>query len=173
MSQPKKRAKSAPRKTAAASHAASVAAALKNFRIIFSSVRRHFAWLESACGIGGAQVWALAVMAARPGLRVSDLAETLLIHQSTASNLLDRLIRQGYAKRWRDEVDQRVVHLEVTAKGKQLLRRAPRPVEGVLPDALGRLPAAVLLRLQSDLDVLIRTMQVKDDRAAYKPLADL
>ena len=39
--------------TGAPTHAASVKATLKNFRIVFSSVRKHFAWLEESCGIGG------------------------------------------------------------------------------------------------------------------------
>ncbi|TAK41553.1 MAG: MarR family transcriptional regulator [Betaproteobacteria bacterium] len=143
------------------------------FRVIFGSVRRHFAWLESACGVGGAQIWALAVMAKRPGLRVGDLAEALSIHQSTASNLAERLIRQGLAKRRRDGGDQRVVHLELSARGRSLLKRAPRPLQGVLPDALERLPAGTLRRLKADLGVLVRSLHAKDDRAAYLPLADL
>lgn len=164
-----------PRAKAAggSAHAASVKATLKNFRIVFSSVRKHFAWLEQSCGIGGASVWALAVIGKTPGMRVTDLAESLSIHQSTASNLLERLIREGYAKRRRDTEDQRVVRLELTAKGRKLLQRAPQPVEGVLPDALARLPADVLERLKVDLDALIQAMQVKDDRAAFRPLADL
>jgi len=154
-------------------HDGAVTAVLKDFRIILGSVRKHFAWLEKSCGVGGAQVWALAVMAARPGLRVGDLADALSIHQSTASNLLEKLVSQRLAKRRPDDRDRRVVRLELTAKGLQLLQRAPRPLEGVLPDALKHLPTAALRRLKLDLDALIRTMQVKDDRAAFTPLADL
>jgi DNA-binding MarR family transcriptional regulator len=163
----------APADASPAPRAAEVRAALKHFRVIFSSVRRHFAVVERACGVGGAQVWALAAMAARPGLRVGDLAESLSIHQSTASNLVDKLIRRGFARRRRDRVDRRVVRLELTAKGRRLIGRAPRPLEGVLPDALKRLPPAALARLDAELALLIRTMQLKDDRAAYTPLAHL
>lgn len=163
----------APEGTGPAARAAEVRAALKHFRVIFSSVRRHFAEVERACGVGGAQVWALAVMAARPGLRVGDLAEWLSIHQSTASNLVDKLIRRGFARRRRDGADRRVVRLELTAKGRRLIGRAPRPLEGVLPEALTRLPPDALARLDADLALLIRTMQLKDDGAAYTPLAHL
>lgn len=162
-----------PAKKIAPARGAAAKAVLRDFRIIFSSVRKHFAWLERSCGIGGAQVWALAVMAKRPGLRVSDLAVALAIHQSTASNLLEKLIRRRLARRRRDLSDRRVVRLELTAQGRRLTRRAPRPVEGVLPDALGRLPASALKRLKSDLGALILKMQNKDERAAYTPLADL
>ena len=153
--------------------ATAVREVLGAFRVIFSSVRKHFARLESACGVGGAQVWALAVVAKQPGLRVGDLAEALSIHQSTASNLVDRLIRQGLAKRRRDGADQRVVRLELSARGKSLLKRAPHPLQGVLPDVLERLPAGTLRRLKADLGVLVRSLHAKDDRAAYTPLADL
>ena len=167
------RASKPKRATSASRRAAAVQRALRQFRVIFSSVRSHFAWLERACGIGGAQVWALAVVARRPGIRVGELAAALSIHQSTASNLLDRLLRSRFVRRHRDARDRRVARLEVTARGRGVLRRAPQPIEGVLPDALDRIPAAALARLGRDLDAVIRTMRVKDERAAYTPLADL
>lgn len=146
---------------------------LREFRVIFGAVRRHFASVERAAGIGGAQLWALAVVAQRPGLRVSDLAAALSIHQSTASNLLQRLVREGLAVRRRDASDHRVVRLDATPKGRRLVALAPQPFSGVLPDALGRLPARTLARLSVDLRSIIRAMQRKDPRAAYIPLADL
>ena len=39
---------------------------LKQFRIIFKSVRRHFQAIEQVCGISGAQLWALAKIEQSP-----------------------------------------------------------------------------------------------------------
>ena len=62
--------------------------ALQSFRIIFRSVRRHFHEVEEQCGISGSQLWALSVVAQSPGIRVKDLARSMAIQQSTASNLV-------------------------------------------------------------------------------------
>src|SRR5712691_5097431 len=66
-------------------------AVLEQFRILFKSIRRHYHHVERRAGISGAQLWALAEVAADPGVKVGHLARTLAIHQSTASNLLHRL----------------------------------------------------------------------------------
>ena len=35
---------------------------LRQFRLIFSSVRRHFQLIEKSAGVGGAQIWALSLV---------------------------------------------------------------------------------------------------------------
>ncbi len=132
---------------------------LKDFRLILGSVRRHYASIAQTGGVSGAQVWALATIARRPGMRVSDLAVALSVHQSTASNLVEKLIRNGLAARRRDSLDQRVVRLALTARGRRVIRRAPRPAGDALTAALGRLPSEVLARLRSDLAALVRALR--------------
>lgn len=149
------------------------AEALKKFRVIYGTVRKHSRSMERACGVGGAQVWALAVIARRPGLRVTEFARELSIHPSTASNLLDKLERAGYVHRSRSADDHRVVELQLTEAGRALLARAPQPHSGVLTHALEQLPDSLLQRLIEDLRAVIDRMQVKDERAATQPLTDL
>jgi DNA-binding MarR family transcriptional regulator len=107
-----------------------------------------------------------------PGLRVSELAHGMSVHQSTASNLVGELERRGFIRKERG-ADQRVVHLYLTQEGNELVARAPKPMMGVLPDALQRLPEDVLNSLAANMDVLIAVMQLKDKAAATKPLSDI
>ncbi|MCE1172760.1 MAG: MarR family transcriptional regulator, partial [Azovibrio sp.] len=65
---------------------------LKQFRSIFNTVKQHFQQVEAACRVSGAQLWALAVIVRQPGLRVSELAKAMAVHQSTTSNLVERLV---------------------------------------------------------------------------------
>ncbi len=146
---------------------------LKRFRIVFSSVKKHFEDIEARCGVSGAQLWALWEIYRSPGLRVSELANALLIHQSTASNLLVKLEEKMLIKRERASHDQRVVRLHLTEKGSDIIARAPRPMIGLLPDALQRLPENVLTNLLECMDILVSTMQIRDDEATAKPLSDL
>ena len=146
---------------------------LKQFRIIFRSVKKHFQVIERKCGIGGSQLWALAAIVGQPAIRVSELAHTLSVHQSTASNLVEHMVRLGLIQRDRDEDDHRVVRLSATPRGAALLARAPQPLTGLLPDALSNLDEPTLARLHENLGQLLSVMQARDESATHTPLADL
>lgn len=143
---------------------------LKLFRVIFKSANRHFHEIEQLAGIGGASLWALAEIAEAGRLTVSDLAKHMSIHQSTASNLLDKLEQQGYILRTRSTKDRRVVYLQSTELGHEVLKRAPLPHRGILPDALLRLDPQKLAALHSQLIELVGGMQNIQINAAFEPL---
>ena len=147
--------------------------ALRQFRMIFGAVRQHFKAVEKACGVSGAQIWAMATLRQHPGMKVSELAQALSIHASTASNLLDKIGKAGLIRRERNNVDQRVVQLYLTAAGEQALEKAPQPQTGILTHALGQLPDDALARLNQDLAALIAHMGAVDTQAAQKPLSEL
>ncbi|MDL2356597.1 MAG: MarR family transcriptional regulator [Pseudomonadota bacterium] len=145
---------------------------LRQFRIVFNAVKTHFRQVESLAGVGGAQLWALSVIAARPGIGVSDLGRAMDVHQSTASNLLKGLAERALVRTVKDTGDRRALGLYLTADGEAVLRAAPAPFAGVLPDALAGLDARTLARLERDLDKLIGAL-AGDRGGAAIPLADL
>jgi DNA-binding MarR family transcriptional regulator len=147
--------------------------ALRQFRVIFGAVRQHFQAVEKACGVSGAQIWAMAALRQSPGMKVSELAQALSIHASTASNLLDKIEKAGLIRRERNSADQRVVQLYLTAAGEKALEKAPEPLTGILTHALGQLPDASLARLNQDLATLIAHMGEVNARDAQKPLSEL
>ncbi len=97
----------------------------------------------------------------------------MAVHQSTASNLIDRLEKAGLIQRDRSAADQRVVHLSLTKSGRKAIVAAPLPLEGVLPDALNSLPHKSLLELQQHLERLTRSMKVRDRGGKRIPLAEM
>ncbi|MGB4468871.1 MAG: MarR family transcriptional regulator [Azovibrio sp.] len=135
---------------------------LKQFRAIFNTVKQHFQQVESTCRISGAQLWAMAVIVRQPGLRVSELARAMAVHQSTTSNLVERLVELKLVEKRRSENDQRVVHLYPLPAGISLIAQAPQPVEGVLPEALTQLSAENLVELHAILDKLLGILQAKE-----------
>ena len=145
---------------------------LQKFRLIFRSVRKHFRGVEELCGVSGAQLWVLSELAQAPGLRVSEIAQVLSIHQSTASNMLDKLERRGLVKRRRGGPDQRVVRVFLTPSGDKIVAIAPSPARGALTDALGNLPAETLQNLDACLNALIADMEIEDEADAMRPLSD-
>ena len=155
------------RKTPGADEAA--AQVLRRFRVVFNAVRSHFRAVETKAGISGAQLWALSVVHAHPGIGVGDLARAMDVHQSTASNLLRVLVEKNLVSAERGGEDRRAVQLQATARAGRLLAKAPGPFTGVLPEALGRLDKATLARLDRDLARLITELGA-DDRGATIPL---
>ena len=146
---------------------------LQQFRLIFRSAKKHFQWVQERVGVSGAQLWLLAEIGRRPGIRVTDVAKSMAVHQSTASNLIERLERDKLVLRQRSRQDQRVVHLSLTEAGRATIARAPRPLYGVLPDALSSLEQADLAQLQRVLEKLVGKMKVRDRAGNRIPLADM
>src|SRR5665647_260124 len=142
---------------------------LRRFRIVFNAVRGHFRQIEKQVGLGGAQVWALKIIRDQPGIGIGGLAKSMDIHQSTASNLVRILLRKELISMTKANQDRRHVELQVLPSGLTVLNLVPGPFEGVLPDALERLPATTLLRLDQDLGQLILLLSA-DQQAAGIPL---
>lgn len=147
-------------------------AILKDFRIIFRSIQDHSRWVEKESGISAAQLWMLWELFNEPGLTVSALARVLSIHQSTCSNMLDKIQKKGLVLRDRSIDDQRVVRLYLTENGSSLLAKAPRPAQGAISDVLLRLPDMVLCELQSGLNQLIDALNIVDEKAAMWPITE-
>ncbi|HVO87006.1 MAG TPA: MarR family transcriptional regulator [Casimicrobiaceae bacterium] len=148
-------------------------AVLVRFRLMVRSMRSHYRRVEHICGLSGAYVWAMTEVAAAPGTNVSDLARRLAVHQSTASNMVEKLETSGLLERHRASNDQRVVRLHLTAKGRRALARAPAPLRGALQEGLMRLPMTALVRLRRDLDLLLRHMHAGHEGGQQLLLAEL
>jgi len=146
---------------------------LAQFRVVFKSVRRHYQEVQEKTNVSGAQLWALAYVANVPACTVGELARGLAIHQSTGSNLLKRLVKLDLVTRRREGEDQRVVTLHLTAEGKKALKRAPRPLIGVLQQGLMGLSERDPTDLHRHLEKLIFSMRVSDKTARTTPLSDI
>jgi DNA-binding MarR family transcriptional regulator len=168
----KKAPRAAPKKLTTAEEAEPKLRVLRQFRMVMNAVRSHFRQVEKEAGVGGAQLWALSLIKSTPGLGVNELADGMDVHQSTASNLVRSLLQQEMITVEKADTDRRSVMLYILPKGQKVLRKAPAPFTGVLPDALGTLDTKTLLRLEKDLNKLLAALQT-DEGAANTPLAEL
>lgn len=148
-------------------------AVLRSFRVIYGSVRRHFREVQQSCGLSGSQLWILHEISQAEGIGVTELAARLSVHQSTCSLLVNKLVRARHVMKTKSSVDQRRVGLALTNRGRQALRRAPGPPDGLLPEAVSALPAAKLRPLHKGLQAVIRELDITDEQAANVPLSDL
>lgn len=143
---------------------------LRQFRILFNAVKTHFQQVEKKAGIGGAQLWALSIVKAQPGIGINALAQAMDVRQPTASIVVKALVSAGLIEARKSKEDRRSVQLHVLKPGTAVLRRAPGPFSGVLPQALADLDDATLARLEADLATLIRNVAA-DEAGADIPLA--
>lgn len=123
--------------------------------------------IDASHGLSGSQLWALWHISAQPGLKVSELAEAMLIHHSTASNLLDKLEKRLLVRRERQTNDSRVVRLKLTAAGNAIVKDIPGPMQGRLRGALQGIDPAVLAGLHQGVTSVLDYMQAQ--AAAGKP----
>lgn len=143
---------------------------LKKLRVVIQAGQRRSAWIEKQCGVTGAQLWILRELQETPGLRVGEIAEKLAIHQTTASNLVDCLGKRGYLTKTRDSADQRVVKLALSEQATALLKRAPKPARGLMPEALSKLDPDGLSRLNAGLQALLDAIDFVEEACCLQPL---
>ena len=94
-------------------------------------------------------------LARAPGgrLRMSDLADRVLLSPSGLTRLVDRLERAGLVERGRFDGDARVTLATLTDRGREVLRRAARThLRGIREHFTGALSEAQLRNVASALE---------------------
>jgi MarR family transcriptional regulator, organic hydroperoxide resistance regulator len=143
---------------------------LQQLRVVVRLAGNHAARLERSTGIPGAQLWALHEVAQADGLSVGELALRMRVHQTTVSNLLNRLDASGLVRKERSPDDQRIVHVHLSAAGRKALKSVAAPARGLLPNVLDAMTPAQLRKVHDGLAVLVECMGGLDASLARKPL---
>lgn len=97
------------------------------------------------------QYRALIVLWTRPGIAVTDLAEALDVHPSTATRLCDRLARKQLIRRTQGTEDRRSTRLFLAAGGRRLVERVTERRRRELAAIVARLPEDVRARTVDSL----------------------
>ncbi len=67
------------------------------------------------------QFTALQILINCPGMTIGELSQKMALACSTITDLVDRMERNGFVARKKDEKDKRVVRIEVLSKGYQIV----------------------------------------------------
>ncbi len=116
--------------------------------------------------ITGQQLGALRIVTMSPRISLGELSERMYLHVSSVSGIVDRLEKKRYVVRERCREDRRVVHLQVTAAGRQVIRRTPLAGMGLLIHTIDRLPER---RLQEILTVLRDLLDIMKIQTGLNP----
>lgn len=139
----------------AAGDRAREAHSLRLFRQIVGAIRAHYRQIEQRTGAAAAEIRLLDAIARHDGAGIGQIAVSLSLHKSTVSNLIGQLVRKRLATRTRAPDNQRQVVVRVTAAGRALVRRAPRPAGGLLQQLLGQLTPEELAEVERVLALLV------------------
>jgi DNA-binding MarR family transcriptional regulator len=140
----------------------SVAEIIDNIRRVFQVVNEYSKKAERETGLTGPQLWAIKVISEDAPIKVSDLARRMYLHPATVVGILDRLEGRGLASRTRSLVDRRVVEIELTEKGKDLVLQAPEVAQGLLVKGLETLPEVKLKLIAEGLEQLVTILGAQE-----------
>jgi DNA-binding MarR family transcriptional regulator len=120
-----------------------VRAALDALRRIVQALRAGALDGERSAGPSSAQLFALQQIAEHPGASINDVAALTFTHQSSVSVVIQRLVARRLVVKVVPSHDRRRQHLELTAAGRRVLRKAPAAVQERLIAAISALPRSV------------------------------
>jgi len=136
---------------------------LVQFKLIFKALQRQLSTVEKSFGISGSQIAILHEIAKNPNIGTSELSKRLHIHQSTCSLLITKLIKKKLITKIQSKDDHRMVMLKLNEAALKLLKKVPKPTEGLLTDALKSLTSAQLNELKKDLKIIVKQIEQKKD----------
>lgn len=87
--------------------------------------------LMDAAGVSAAQAAVLAMVEKSGQATQKQVAVALGLNESAMTAMINRLLNQGLIERKRDEVDNRVWCLQLSAKGRNAIRAAEEPFDAV------------------------------------------
>lgn len=98
-------------------------------RQIIRAIDLHSKKLSKIAGLTGPQLILMRSIEQLGEVTIRELSRNTNMSQATATTILDRLERNGYVKRVRSVKDKRKVHAHLTEFGRELLHKAPQPLQ--------------------------------------------
>jgi DNA-binding MarR family transcriptional regulator len=62
----------------------------------------------------------------KEGAKMSEIAKNLHVTMPAATGVVDRLIREGFALRYNDQNDRRIIRVKITKKGENIVKKIHR-----------------------------------------------
>ncbi len=135
-----------------------VAEIIDNLRRVFQVVNEHSKEAERKTGLTGPQLWAIKTIAHGAPIMVSEIATRMHLHPATVVGILDRLETRELVRRVRSTEDRRVVQVELTGLGKDLVKKSPEVAQGLLVSGLEPLTTKNLRSIAGALDQLVEIL---------------
>jgi MarR family transcriptional regulator, organic hydroperoxide resistance regulator len=127
-------------------------------------IGQHITTALSEIGLTRAQFHILNYIGSSDRCRATDIANMMEVKPSAVTLMIDRLEAHQWVRRSQDAFDRRVVVIELTEEGKNILSKAKKISEEVLKHYLSNLSQDDLIRLLEIYEKLERI--VNDEKRA-------
>ncbi len=149
------------------SRAVAISETMQSLRRIFKALQNYSHEVSHRYGVTGPQLWVLKTVLKNGGLPVGELSQRMYLHPSTITGVVDRLEKKGYVSRDRDHEDRRVVIVQLTPKGRRLVKRAPNPVQGKMIHGLRQMRKEKLESIYEAVQTLVEIMEAQNLRVTF------
>ena len=122
----------------------------------FDAVERHSRASIARFGLGTTEFGVLEVLYHKGELPVCEVRRRILVESSSTTYVVDKLVVRGLVQRRPSRTDRRVILLELTPRGRKLIRRIFPPHAAVIRHAVGALSA----RQQAQAVRLLRALGI-------------
>ncbi|MFH1790605.1 MAG: MarR family transcriptional regulator [Candidatus Omnitrophota bacterium] len=139
-----------------------IAEIIDDIRRVFHVVNEQSKKAKRETGLTGPQLWAIKMIGDLSPVRVSDLAAKMYLHAATVVGILNRLELMGLIKRMRTIEDRRVVKIELTDAGNEIVAKAPQVAQGLLVSGLEVLPLQKLQDISACLEELVHILGAQE-----------
>jgi MarR family transcriptional regulator, organic hydroperoxide resistance regulator len=140
---------------------------VQSLRRIVKAIEDYSHEVSQSFGITGPQLWALKTISQSGAIPLGQLSKKMYLHPSTITGLIDRLEARSLVARNRDSADRRVVTVELTPAGQDLVKRAPNPVQGKMIYGLKKLTRDELHKIYESLQKLTEIVEAQNVKATF------
>lgn len=146
---------------------------LQSLRRIIRAVSLYSHQLAATYKITAPQLVCLLTIVNEGCLHPSTLSKRVFLSASTVVGILDRLDEKGLITRQRDHNDRRLINVQATPKGEELVTQAPSPLPSALANALMQLPELEQATIALSLERVVNLMEEKYLEAASTAETDI
>jgi len=126
-------------------------------------IRKRGREILSGFGITPPQLNALVILNEQGEITMGELCDRMYLACSTATDLIDRMERNGLIERERDRTDRRVIRLKVLDPGRKIIEEVLTARKRYLGVVLAQVPEQerdLLIKYLGDLHALMREAEV-------------
>ncbi len=134
-------------------------------RRIIRAVDLYSHELSARHSLTGPQLLCLRELARSGEIPLGALASALSLSPATVTGIVDRLEHKELVIRRRRQSDRRSVAVDLTRRGRELVRRAPAPLQETFARRLAKLPASKRNQISDVLQEIVSMMEPESLKA--------
>lgn len=125
------------------------------FELVFDNLKRFVfpeEWLAVDLEMSKQDLFSIMIVGRQGETTMSQLSDQMNMPMSTATGIVDRLVKKGYVQRGRSEADRRIVAITLTDKGRTFTEQMKTNISGYIKrayDALDEEERQYLFRIFS------------------------